>query len=138
MEYEDVSIISWDTPNNHTGRALRQHYFAQADALIYVVDSADRERLPETREDLQELLEAEHLAGLPLLVLANKEDLPASKEVGELIECFNLQSLKDRDWYIQSCCANGQDEGLLGGFEWLFNTLKRTAGQRRVSRENSQ
>lgn len=60
MEYEDVSIISWDTPNNHTGRAMMKD-FAQADALIYVVDSADRERLPETREDLQELLEAEHL-----------------------------------------------------------------------------
>ena len=42
---------------------------------IYVIDSADRRRIEETGIELTSLLEEEELAGIPLLVLANKQDL---------------------------------------------------------------
>ena len=42
---------------------------------VYVIDSADRRRLEESGEELKSLLEEEKLAGTPLLVLANKQDL---------------------------------------------------------------
>lgn len=42
---------------------------------IYVVDSADRNRLEESGMELNLLLEEEKLAGVPLMLLANKQDL---------------------------------------------------------------
>jgi ADP-ribosylation factor-like protein 8 len=52
----------------------------------YVVDSADHERFPESKEELFELLERPTLAGIPLLVLGNKNDLPEAITVEKLID----------------------------------------------------
>jgi len=50
------------------------------------VDSADHERLAESKEELFELLERPVLGGIPLLVLGNKNDLPEAITVEKLIE----------------------------------------------------
>ena len=42
---------------------------------IYVVDSSDRRRLDESRDELHELLEEDKLSGIPVLIFANKQDL---------------------------------------------------------------
>ena len=52
----------------------------------YVVDSADMERIPESKEELFELLERPVLAGIPLLVLGNKNDLREAISVEKLID----------------------------------------------------
>jgi len=54
--------------------------------LRYVVDSAETDRIPESKEELFELLERPVLAGIPLLVLGNKNDLPESLSVEKLID----------------------------------------------------
>jgi hypothetical protein len=48
---------------------------AQTDALIWVVDSADKRRLDACRAELHSLLGQEKLAGASLLIFANKQDL---------------------------------------------------------------
>jgi ADP-ribosylation factor-like protein 8 len=50
------------------------------------VDSADAERITESKEELFELLERPVLAGIPLLVLGNKNDLPDAISVQKLID----------------------------------------------------
>ncbi len=40
-----------------------------------MIDSADRRRMEETGVELQQLLDEEKLANVPLLVMANKQDL---------------------------------------------------------------
>lgn len=42
---------------------------------IYVVDSTDDTRMEESAEELSNLLAEEKLAGIPLLIYANKQDL---------------------------------------------------------------
>jgi ADP-ribosylation factor-like protein 8 len=54
--------------------------------LRYVVDSADTDRIPESKEELLELLERPVLAGIPLLVLGNKNDIGESLSVEKLID----------------------------------------------------
>jgi hypothetical protein len=49
---------------------------AQVDAIVYLVDAADRERFPESQRELAGLLSDDGLAGVPFLVLGNKIDLP--------------------------------------------------------------
>lgn len=52
---------------------------------VYVIDSADRSRLDEVNEELAKLLtEEDKLAGVPLLVFANKQDLLSSLPAAEV------------------------------------------------------
>jgi ADP-ribosylation factor-like protein 8 len=50
------------------------------------VDSADPEALEQSRHELHELLSKPSLAGIPVLVLGNKNDLPGALKEMELIE----------------------------------------------------
>ena len=56
-------------------RPYWRNYFDQTDALVYVIDCSDRRRIDETGAELEALLQEERLAGVPLLVFANKQDL---------------------------------------------------------------
>ena len=66
------------------------------DGVRYVVDATDAERIPESKEELFELLDRPVLAGIPLLVLGNKNDLPEAITVEKLIDEMYL-SVKWRD-----------------------------------------
>lgn len=44
--------------------------------MIFVVDSADKERIEIAKQELELMLQEEELKGVPVLVLANKQDLP--------------------------------------------------------------
>lgn len=45
--------------------------------LIYVVDSSDRERIAESREELFGILDSDEMREVPVVVIANKQDLPS-------------------------------------------------------------
>ena len=62
----------------------------------YVVDSAETERIPESKEELFELLERPVLAGIPLLVLGNKNDLHEAISVEKLIDEMFIPLKKSR------------------------------------------
>lgn len=52
----------------------------------YVVDAADQEKFETAKKELHELMAKPPLAGIPLLVLANKNDLPEALGVHDTIE----------------------------------------------------
>ena len=52
-----------------------RHYFVNNDAIIYVIDSSDRKRLPKAKEELLRVLADEEMKDVALLVLANKQDI---------------------------------------------------------------
>jgi ADP-ribosylation factor-like protein 3 len=54
---------------------------------VYVIDCADRRRIDETGVELQALLEEEKLAGVPVLIFANKKDLMNAMSPDE-VACF--------------------------------------------------
>ena len=91
--------------------------------IVFVVDSNDRERVGEAREELQRMLNEDELRDAVLLVYANKQDLPNAMKATELTDKLGLQSLRQRDWYIQATCATSGD-GLFKGLEWLSQRLK--------------
>lgn len=57
-------------------RRLWQHYYQNADGLIFVVDSSDLERIDEAREELHGILSWPDMANVPIVIIANKQDLP--------------------------------------------------------------
>ncbi|VEL30225.1 unnamed protein product [Protopolystoma xenopodis] len=91
--------------------------------MIFVVDSNDRERVNEARDELMRMLGEDELRDAVLLVYANKQDLPNAMATSELTDKIGLHSLRHRSWYIQATCATS-GEGLYEGLDWLSNQLK--------------
>lgn len=56
-------------------------------------------------QELAELLEEDQLAGVPLLVFANKQDLMTAASASELAESLSLHTIRDRMWQVQACSA---------------------------------
>ena len=79
-------------------RPLWRHYYQNTDALIFVVDSNDRERMYECKEELQRFLGEEELRDTSVLVLANKQDLPNAMSVDEITQVLELHSVKSHTW----------------------------------------
>ena len=63
----------WDIGGQKSIRPYWRNYYNSTNALIYVIDSSDRRRMEETGVELNQLLEEEKLAGIPLLIYANKQ-----------------------------------------------------------------
>jgi small GTP-binding protein len=112
----------WDVGGQDKIRPLWRHYYSNTNAVIYVVDSNDKERIKESCEELHKMLSDEQLKDSILLVLANKQDLPYAINATEMTEKLKLSQLKQKNWFIQPCCAH-TGEGLYEGLDWLASQL---------------
>jgi len=75
--------------------------FQNTQGIIFVVDSNDRERISEAREELQRMLNEDELRDALLLVFANKQDLPNAMNAAEITDKLGLHGLRQRTWFIQ-------------------------------------
>ncbi|KAF7375782.1 ADP-ribosylation facter [Mycena sanguinolenta] len=124
VQYKNISFTMWDAGGQDNIRPLWRHYFHNTQAIIFVVDSNDRERMSAAREELQRMLNETELSNALLLVLANKQDLPNAINAAEMTDKLGLHGLRERSWYIQAACATS-GEGLYEGLEWLSTTKRR-------------
>mmetsp|Transcript_26978 Transcript_26978/g.69812 ORF Transcript_26978/g.69812 Transcript_26978/m.69812 type:complete len:181 (-) Transcript_26978:1-543(-) len=118
---EGFKLNVWDIGGQKSIREYWSNYFDSTDALVYVIDSADRRRLEEAGTELNELLASDQLAGVPTLVFANKQDMLQAIPANEIADALHLDAIKDRTWNIQACSAV-TGEGLQDGMEWLGQT----------------
>lgn len=84
--HDGFKLNVWDIGGQKSIRPYWRNYFDQTDAMVYVIDSADTRRLEETRVELQSLLDEERLAGVPVLIFANKQDLMSALSTSEVSE----------------------------------------------------
>lgn len=98
-------------------------YYSNTDAIIYVVDSADRDRIGISKDELLYMLREEELAGAILVVLANKQDMEGCMTVAEVHHALGLENLKNRTFQIFKTSAT-KGEGLDQAMDWLSNTLQ--------------
>ncbi|KAL6009699.1 hypothetical protein ACLOJK_000128 [Asimina triloba] len=122
VEYKNISFTVWDVGGQDKIRPLWRHYFQNTQGLIFVVDSNDRDRVVEARDELHRMLNEDELRDAVLLVFANKQDLPNAMNAAEITDKLGLHSLRQRHWYIQSTCAT-TGEGLYEGLDWLSNNI---------------
>ena len=125
VEYKNISFNVWDVGGQDKIRLLWRHYYTNTQGLIYVVDSNDRERIEENREELHKMLAEEELRDAVLLVFANKQDLPGALTCPEITDKLGLHTIRGRTWFIQSTCAVRGD-GLYEGLDWLSKSVTAT------------
>merc|ERR1712079_377420 len=90
-----------------------------------VWDVGGQDRIRESHDELQKMLQEDELRDAHLLVFANKQDLPNAMSASELTDKLGLQNLRNRKWYIQATCAT-QGHGLYEGLDWLSNELSKS------------
>merc|ERR1712146_627859 len=59
-------------------RTLWRHYYTNTQGIIFVVDSNDRDRIDDARDELHKMINDEELKDAIVLVYANKQDLPGA------------------------------------------------------------
>merc|ERR1712002_643415 len=123
VEYKNISFTVWDVGGQDKIRPLWRHYFQNTQGLIFVVDSNDRERVGEAREELMRMLNEDELRDAVLLVFANKQDLPNAMNAAEITDKLGLHNLRQRKWHTQATCATSGD-GLYEGLDWLSAQLQ--------------
>ena len=115
------SLNMWDIGGQKTIREYWRNHLDCTDVLIFVVDSSDQRRMKEASEELHLLLDEDKLVSVPLLVLANKQDLLNSLSPKEIAGEFDLASIKNRAWRILPCSARNGD--LSDGVDWIMKQI---------------
>ena len=123
LQYKNLEFSCWDIGGQFKLRGLWQHYFDNTQGLIYVVDSNDADRIAESAEALAMILADETMNDVPLLVYANKMDLPNAMTVPQISEALGLTRLRNRTWQVQASNAQRGD-GLFEGMDWLAKNVK--------------
>ena len=120
---KNVSFTVWDVGGQDKIRPLWRHYFSGAQGLIYVVDSSDRSRFDEAKNELDWILDSDEMVGVPLVILANKQDLPRAATPSDLAMSLGLDKLRNRKWHIQGTSALS-GEGVLEAMQQLSTLVK--------------
>lgn len=119
-----LHLTVWDVGGQEKMRGVWDCFCDDADGLLYVVDSADPQRLEASRKALERLLQNDHLKHVPVVLLANKQDVPGALSAEDITRKFRVQKLcSDRSWYVQPCSAVTGD-GLAQGFQKLMAFVK--------------
>jgi GTP-binding protein SAR1 len=129
-------------------RRVWKDYFPAVDAIVFLVDAADQERINESRNELISLLNDEQVATAPVLVLGNKIDKPSALSEEHLkyylgiaqhttgkgqinrselssrpIEVFMCSILRRQGTYLVRVLLKSQFLGYGEGFRWLSQYL---------------
>ncbi|CAL5222812.1 g5231 [Coccomyxa viridis] len=123
VTYKNIKFQVWDLGGQTSIRPYWRCYYPNTQAIIYVVDSSDTERIGTSAEEFHAILDEEELRDALILVYANKQDLPGALNDAAVAEGLNLHSIKNRDWAIFKTSAI-KGEGLFEGLDWLSNQLK--------------
>jgi ADP-ribosylation factor protein 1 len=123
VSYKKLDMTIWDIGGQDKIRRLWRHYYDKNDAVIFVVDSCDRDRIGQAGEEIRKLMHEDQLKDSLLLVYLNKQDLPNAMDSSACIEKLGLNGLTGRTWYAQPAVARTGD-GLYEGLDWLSNQLR--------------
>ena len=121
ISYNNVKLQAWDLGGQESTRSIWNVYYVNTDAIIYVIDTHD-ETYDDSKTQFYKLLSNETLKNAIILIYANKQDLPGAKNVAEIIQIYELDTIKDHIWHIQPCSAQ-TGEGLITGMKWLSDQL---------------
>jgi len=100
-----------------------ERYCRGVNAIVFMVDAADEDKLEASRNELLQLLDKPQLEAIPVLVLGNKKDLPNALDEKQLIEAMNLSAIQDREICCYSISCKEKDNIDIT-LQWLIQHSK--------------
>jgi len=123
VRYGNIKFQVWDLGGQTSIRPYWRCYYSNTDAIIYVVDSTDKERMGISKSELVAMLEEEELKSAVLLVMANKQDMENALSPTQVSNELGLSALRNRKYQIFKTSALKGD-GIEEAMEWLASELK--------------
>ncbi|KAJ1363930.1 ADP-ribosylation factor-like protein 8A [Parelaphostrongylus tenuis] len=100
-----------------------ERYCRGVNAIVFMVDAADEDKLEASRNELMQLLDKAQLDAIPVLVLGNKKDLPGALDERQLIERMNLSAIQNREICCYSISCK-EKENIDITLQWLIQHSK--------------
>lgn len=125
VTFKNVKFGIWDVGGQDKIRPLWRHYYTGTQGLIFVIDSSDRERIEEARQELYRIAMDRGMSDVPILIFANKQDMPNAMKPQEIQQRLELSHgpLKQRNWTVQPSTATS-GEGIYEGLSWLMTFVR--------------
>ncbi len=131
----NIRFNSYDLGGHLQARKTWREYCGQLDGIIFIIDSADRDRIAESKKELDSLLEMKELETVPFVVFGNKIDKKESLKEEELREYLGLhfhqtygKDSKQKNPGARPIevfmCSVMKRVGYADGFQWLSNFIK--------------
>jgi ADP-ribosylation factor-like protein 6 len=123
--FKSLNFTCFDMSGQSRYRNLWEHYYRECDAILFVVDSADKMRFVVAQEELQDMLSHPELKnkGAPVLVFANKCDLKGGLNPSELRKELELDAIiRGKPWRVFASSAT-QADGVAEGLDWLIQQI---------------
>ncbi|KAM9648261.1 ADP-ribosylation factor-related protein 1 isoform 2-T4 [Morphnus guianensis] len=119
-------LMFWDLGGQEELQSLWDKYYAESHGVIYVIDSTDEERLSESKRAFEKMITSEALEGVPILVLANKQDVETCLSIPDIKTAFSdcINKIGKRDCLTQACSAL-TGKGVNEGIEWMVKCVVR-------------
>jgi len=84
----------WDLGGHRDLQSIWEKYYRECHGIMFVIDACDADRLVECRETFEKVMTNGEVEGVPVLMIANKQDLPDAMKVEQIKEEFNQIALK--------------------------------------------
>lgn len=107
-------------------RGIWKFYVKNCEGLFYVVDSSDKERIELARTELYNLLDLEDMKQIPVIVIANKQDIGASLPLSDIESLMRLKEIRNQYFVYGTCATSG--DGLLPAFTKMTQLIKESRG----------
>lgn len=131
-----ILLKFWDLGGQKLLRTMWLRYFDQCHGIIFIIDSTDTERFEECYQTIVEVAHDnawEGLVNVPILMLANKQDLPQAVDLVALKTWVFIQlvlELEATDSKLLPVLVL-ENQGLRESLEWLVLRLIYNKGNKR-------
>ncbi|CAN6289228.1 unnamed protein product [Urochloa humidicola] len=125
IEDANAKLVFWDLGGQVGLRTIWEKYYDEAHAIIYVIDAATASSFEDAKSALEKVIRHEHLTGAPLLIVANKQDLPEVINDEEFAKFLNLKELDERPCMFQAVSAY-DGRGIKSGIDWLVEQMEKS------------
>jgi ADP-ribosylation factor related protein 1 len=119
VSYKKWDVLFWDLGGHKSMREIWENYYDDASAILFVIDSADPSRFSEVKKEVERLLSDSRLAGIPILIAANKQDVSNALDPQDVASSAGVHTIQSRALHVQGVSAL-TCEGISESVDWIM------------------